>query len=105
MRDRVPAVVHVDGTGRLESVKREWNPDFHSLLSAFHRLTGIPLLLNTSFNVMGRPIIHSAEDALGMFLTTGLDALVLENVILEKHEARGRGLKGPQVVDDFQGHP
>ena len=84
VRDGVPAVVHVDGTGRLQSVRREWEPRFHELLSHFHELTGVPLLLNTSFNVMGRPIVHSVEDALGAFLTTGLDALVVDDWIVEK---------------------
>ncbi len=84
VRDRVPAVVHVDGTGRLQTVKETWNPLFHALIRAFHRRTGIPLLLNTSFNVMGKPIIHSAEDAMTVFYTTGLDRLVIGRFILEK---------------------
>ena len=82
--DRVPGVVHVDGTGRLQTVKREWNPRFYDLISCFHDLTGIPMLLNTSFNVMGKPIIHGVEDALAVFHTSGLDALVIEDEIFEK---------------------
>ncbi|MGH8584178.1 MAG: carbamoyltransferase family protein [Gammaproteobacteria bacterium] len=81
---KVPGVVHVDGTGRLQTVKREWNARFYELLRAFHALTGIPLLLNTSFNVMGRPMIHGLEDALGCFYSTGMDALVLEDYLIEK---------------------
>ncbi len=84
MRDRVPAVVHEDGTGRAQSVRREWNPRFHELLDAFSRRSGVPILLNTSLNVMGRPIAHSVEDVVGMFLTTGLDALVIEDVVFQK---------------------
>ena len=84
VRDRVPAVAHVDGTGRLQSVRQDWCPEFHRLLRHFHSLTGVPLVLNTSLNVMGRPIAHSVEDALGLFLTTGLDALVVDDVVLEK---------------------
>ena len=84
MRARVPAVVHVDGTGRLQSVTREMNPRFHALLEAFHRLTGVPILLNTSFNVMGKPILHSADEALLMLYTTGLDALVVDDWLLVK---------------------
>ena len=87
MAARVPAVVHVDGTGRLQSVRREWNPRFHELVCAFRELTDVPLLLNTSFNVMGKPIIHSVEDALGVFATTGLDALVLNDYLIEKQPA------------------
>jgi carbamoyltransferase len=84
MRDRVPAVVHVDGTGRLQSVSKNGSPDFYRLIDAFHRKTGIPMLLNTSFNVMGKPIIHSVQDAVAVFYTTGLDALVVEDVVIEK---------------------
>lgn len=80
----VPAVVHVDGTGRLQSVRRDWTPLFYDLIFAFFKKTGIPLILNTSLNVMGRPIVHSLEDALGLFLTTGLDALVVEDLLLRK---------------------
>jgi carbamoyltransferase len=82
----VPAVVHVDGTGRLQSVRRDWAPLFYDLISAFFRKPGIPLILNTSSNVMGKPIVHSLEDALGLFLTTGVDALVVEDVLLTKHD-------------------
>ena len=84
VRDRVPAVVHVDGTGRLQTVRREWAPEFHELVSHFHDVTGVPIVLNTSFNVMGRPIVHSVEDALGAFFTTGLDALVVDDWLIEK---------------------
>lgn len=84
VRARVPAVVHVDGTGRLQTVKREWSPRFHRLLSDFFDLTQVPVLLNTSFNVMGKPIIHSVEDACAIFMTSGLDALVIDDVLVEK---------------------
>ncbi len=86
-RALVPAVVHADGTGRLQSVTRERNPLFHALLGEFHRLTGVPILLNTSFNVMGKPILHSAEDAILMFHTTGLDVVVVEDAMLVKDPA------------------
>jgi carbamoyltransferase len=84
MAERVPAVVHVDGTGRLQSVRREWNPRYCDLLEAFTRRTGVPVILNTSLNVMGKPIAHSLEDALGVYLTTGMDALVIEDYVIEK---------------------
>jgi carbamoyltransferase len=83
-RERVPGVVHVDGTGRLQSVRENLNPKFHRLIADFHEISGVPLLLNTSFNVMGKPIVHSVEDALGAFFTTGLDALVLEDFLIQK---------------------
>jgi carbamoyltransferase len=84
MQPIVPGVVHVDGTGRLQTVKRAWNPRFHGLISAFHELTGVPILLNTSFNVMGKPIIHSVEDALAVFFTSGIDVLVLGDHVIRK---------------------
>jgi len=84
VRDRVPAVVHINGTGRLQSVRREWNPRYFDLIEAFHEITQVPLLLNTSLNVMGKPIVHSLQDAVAMFFTTGLDALVLGDYLVEK---------------------
>lgn len=83
-KHRVPGVVHVDGTGRLQTVKEEWNPRYYRLISAFHRATGIPILLNTSFNVMGRPIVHAIEDCVAVFMTSGLDALVIGDALFEK---------------------
>jgi carbamoyltransferase len=74
----------VDGTGRLQTVKQEWNPRFHQLIMSFHQLTQIPILLNTSFNVMGKPLVHSLEDALAVFLTTGLDVLVVNDYLITK---------------------
>jgi carbamoyltransferase len=88
VRTKVPAVVHVDGTGRLQSVTAKRNPDFHALITAFHQKTGVPLLLNTSFNVMGKPIAHSIEDAFGVFLGSGLDALVTGSYLFIKPASR-----------------
>lgn len=84
VRQRVPAVVHVDGTGRLQSVKPDTNERYYQLIKAFDDLTGIPLLLNTSFNVMGKPLVHSVADAMAVFVTSGLDALVIEDTVFEK---------------------
>ena len=84
VRGRVPAVVHADGTGRLQSVTASRNPAYAALIAAFADLTGVPILLNTSFNVMGKPILHTAEDAILMFYTTGLDALVVEDWLVVK---------------------
>jgi carbamoyltransferase len=84
MADRVPGVVHVDGTGRLQTVKNEWNPKFHTLLAAFHERTGVPVLLNTSFNLAGKPVIHSVEDAIAMYASSGLDALVIDDYLFTK---------------------
>jgi carbamoyltransferase len=84
MRARVPGVVHVDGTGRLQTVKEEWNAPFYRLIRHFYRLTGVPLVLNTSFNVMGKPIAHSVEDVLAVLFSTGLDAVFVEELLIEK---------------------
>lgn len=84
MRQEIPAVCHVDGTGRVQSVKAEWNPRFHQLVSCFYQLTQVPVLLNTSFNVMGKPLVHSLEDALAVFMTTGLDALIINDYLICK---------------------
>jgi carbamoyltransferase len=83
-RQKVPAVVHADHTLRPQTVKKEFNRRFWELLSEFERLTGEGLLLNTSFNVMGEPIVNHPRDALRCFFDNGLDCLVLENIVLEK---------------------
>ena len=83
-RARVPGVVHVDGTGRLQSVTEQISPRYYRLIRSFYELTGVPVLLNTSFNVMGKPIVDSVEDAVAVFQTSGLDLLVLEDMVFIK---------------------
>lgn len=83
-REQVEAVCHVDGTGRLQTVKAEWNPRFYDLINSFYQQTQIPMVLNTSFNVMGKPLVHTLEDALSVFLTTGLDVLVVNDYLICK---------------------
>jgi carbamoyltransferase len=83
-RDVIPAVTHVDGTGRLQSVLREGNPLYHHLIEEFERRTGVPVVLNTSFNLRGEPIVHRPEEALADYLNTGMDALIMGNYVLEK---------------------
>jgi carbamoyltransferase len=82
-RDRIPAPTHVDGTGRLQTVTREANPRYHSLISAFRDLTGVPVVLNTSFND-NEPIVCRPEEALDCFLRTQMDALVLGDFLITK---------------------
>ena len=82
----VPGVVHVDGTMRAQTVDRRSNPRYHALLEAFERETGVPVLLNTSFNIKGEPIVCSPRDALRTFWSTGLDALAIGPFIIEKPE-------------------
>ncbi len=79
----IPAVTHVDGTGRLQSVDKNISPRYHKLISKFAEKSGVPILLNTSFNE-NEPIVNKAEEALDCFLRTKIDMLVMENVIVER---------------------
>lgn len=81
---KVPAVVHADGTGRAQSVSLEISPWMHALVTGFGNKTGVPVVLNTSFNIMGKPIVHSVEDALAVLMTSGLDGVLLENALIRK---------------------
>jgi carbamoyltransferase len=83
-RHQIPAVTHVDGSGRLQSVTAEFNPDYHRLISEFHRLTGVPVVLNTSFNVRGEPIVNRPAEAVADYLGSELDALVIGDQVVEK---------------------
>jgi carbamoyltransferase len=84
MQSKMPAVVHNDGTGRVHMVNKKTNTEFYRLIEAFESLTAIPILLNTSFNVSGEPIVDSPEDALRTFTTSGLDVLVIGKYIITK---------------------
>lgn len=84
VRDRIPAVTHVDGTARVQTVHVETNPRLHALLRAFEQRTGVPVLLNTSFNDRGEPIVETPGDAVRAFLSTELDVLVVHDWILRK---------------------
>jgi carbamoyltransferase len=86
-RKFVPAVVHADGTGRLQTLTPERNGPYYDLVSAFHARTGVPILLNTSFNARGEPIVETPEDALWCLLTTGLDAIVFPGRIVRKNNS------------------
>jgi carbamoyltransferase len=85
----VPAVVHVDQTGRLQTVTPTRNGRFYDLIQAFYQRTGVPILLNTSFNVAGEPIVESPEDALWCLLSTGVDYCILEDRIVTKADRYG----------------
>ncbi|MEN3112747.1 carbamoyltransferase [Uliginosibacterium paludis] len=82
--DRIPAACHADRTARVQTVDARSNPVYHDLLKAFGRLTGVPVLINTSFNVRGEPVVCTPKDALDAFFTTPLDALVIGPFLLEK---------------------
>ena len=85
-RSPVPAVTHVDGSARVQSVRRDTNPRFHALIAEFKAQTGCPILVNTSFNVRGEPIVCTPEDAFRCFMGTELDVLVIGDCILRKEE-------------------
>jgi carbamoyltransferase len=98
VRTDVPAVTHVDYSARLQTVDEERNPRFHRLLEAFDRLTGCPMLVNTSFNVRGEPIVCTPEDAYRCFLATDMDVLVLEELVIAKDAAtREAGLEAREA--------
>jgi carbamoyltransferase len=86
VRSTVPAVTHVDYSARVQTVDRERNPRFHRLMKAFQGLTGCPVLVNTSFNVRGEPIVCTPQDAYRCFMATDMDVLVLEDCVLHKED-------------------
>jgi carbamoyltransferase len=81
---RIPAVRHVDGTARIQTIARSQHPRYYDLIRAFQARTGVPVLVNTSFNTRGAPIVCSPRDALECFWTSPLDALVIGSFLLEK---------------------
>ncbi len=83
-RAEIPAVTHVDGSARIQTIRRGQNPRYYDLLKAFERRTGCPVIINTSFNVRGEPIVESPENALHCFLHTQMDYLVLGNFLIDK---------------------
>ena len=83
-REDLAGVTHVDGTARLQTVSRESAPEYHKLIAAFGEITGIPVLINTSFNVKGEPIVLTPDDAIRCWATTGLDRLILGPCVLTK---------------------
>ena len=100
-RSSLPAVTHVDYSARLQTVSRETNPRFHRLLSAFNDLTGCPVLVNTSFNVRGEPIVHTPADAYRCFMQTDMDCLVVGNFLLDKSEQPSVS-RDPQWLTQFE---
>ena len=86
LRSDVPAITHIDYSARIQTVHKDTNPKYYNLLKCFYDKTGCALLLNTSFNVRGEPIVQSPEDAYRCFMRTEMDYLVLENIVLDKKE-------------------
>jgi carbamoyltransferase len=93
VRSDIPAVTHVDYTSRIQTVCMETNPKFYKLLNKFNEITGYPILINTSFNVRGEPIVCSIEDAYKCFMGTDMDILVCENTIMYKNDQDKKLLK------------
>ena len=85
-RSEIPAVTHVDYSARIQTVRREANPLYYDIIEAFHRRTGCPLIVNTSFNVRGEPIVCTPEDSYRCFMRTEMDYLVLETCVLDKRD-------------------
>ena len=99
LRSVIPAVTHVDNSARVQTVHKETNPRFHALLEAFKERTGCGVLVNTSFNVRGQPIVCTPEEAFRCFMSTGLDRLAIGNCLLLK-ERQDRALVMPAVIGE-----
>jgi len=82
--DLIPAVTHVDGTGRLQSVNKNSNPLYYDLINEFYKITGVPVVINTSMNVMGEPIVNTPQDAYQMIKKTDMDYIILGNYLVKK---------------------
>lgn len=95
-RSEVPAVTHVDYSARIQTVHADTNPKYHALITQFKNITGCPVIVNTSFNVRGEPIVGTPEDAFRCFMGTGLDMLVIGNCILYKEE------QNPALAADYK---
>jgi carbamoyltransferase len=91
-RDQLRAVTHVDGTARVQVLEEVMAPRLHALLAAYGRRTGIPILLNTSFNLAGDPIVTSAAEGYSTFRRTGMDLLVANNVLVRRQRAQQQPL-------------
>ena len=84
MKEKVPAIVHVDNTCRVQTVSSDNNKIFRQLLKEFYKLSNCPVLLNTSFNIKGQPIVNTPEQAIKCYLSTNIDFLVIGNYYIEK---------------------
>jgi carbamoyltransferase len=83
-REQLPATTHVNGSARVQTVSAKDNPEFHALLQAVGSATGREMVLNTSFNIKGQPIVNTPREALDTFLGTGIDFLFLENILVSR---------------------
>jgi carbamoyltransferase len=83
-REVIPAITHVDGTGRLQTVNARTSPRYYQLIEQFGKATGVPVVLNTSFNLKGDPIVNTSEEAFSTFSRCGMDVLVLDHCLITK---------------------
>jgi carbamoyltransferase len=97
-RDRIPAVTHADDTARVQTVSRESNPRYWRLIKEFEKRTGVPVILNTSFNLRGEPIVCTPKDAIRTFYSSGLDFLVLGDSLIAKDPAWSPAAQEHEVV-------
>ena len=96
VRSLIPAVTHVDYSARVQTVNKKTNPDYHMLINEFFNRTGCPIIVNTSFNVRGEPIVCTPEDAFKCFMGTELDLLVIGNCVLRKEQ------QDKSLTDDYK---
>ncbi len=83
-REKLPAITHVDGSGRLQTVQKEHNSFFYKIIEEFEKITDIPVVLDTSFNINGEPIVLSPDDALNTFFNSGLEFLMMNSFLVKK---------------------
>ena len=83
-KDKIPAIIHVDGTARVQTVDRNENSEYWELINKFYKITGVPVVLNTSFNIGGKPIVETPQDAVDCFESTNIDVLLLKDWIISK---------------------
>jgi len=100
-RSAIPAVTHIDFSARVQTVSGKTNPRFYGLIKKFSRITGCPVLINTSFNVRGEPIVSSPEDAYRCFMNTEMDCLVIGNFFFEKEKQNGSTILKETAKQDF----
>ena len=96
----VPGVVHVDGTGRLQTISREENPLYYGVIKEFEKLSGVPILINTSFNIRGEPIVCTPEDAYKCMMGTGIDYLVLDKFLIKREDNPKDIWDSEKIADD-----
>ncbi len=95
-RSTIPAITHVDYSARIQTVHQETNPRYHALIKAFKDKTGCPIVINTSFNVRGEPIVCTPEDAFRCFMGSGIEVLVVGNCYLAKED------QDPDLAEDYK---